>query len=83
MCINNLRQIDSAKEQAALERRWTNGKPIDMTAVDGTKSNVNLYIKGVANTTNSLTCPANGTYFYNAIGTSPTCDVSGHLLPAP
>jgi len=82
-CINNLRQIDAAKEQTALERRWTNGQAIDMTCADSTKSNVNVYIKGLAGTTNSPNCPAGGNYTYNAVGSNPTCVVSGHLLPAP
>jgi prepilin-type N-terminal cleavage/methylation domain-containing protein len=75
-CINNLRQIDAAKEQAALEMRWTNGQ-----AVANGQSNVNMYIKSVANTTNVLTCPGGGTYTYNAIGSNPTCTVDGHAMP--
>jgi prepilin-type N-terminal cleavage/methylation domain-containing protein len=76
-CINNLRQIDAAKEQAALEMRWTNG-----SAVANGQSNVNVYIKGLTGT-NTPTCPAAGVYTYNAIGTNPTCDVADHVLPAP
>jgi len=45
-CINNLRQIDSAKEQAALAQRWTDDQVVDVKIV-------NQYIKG--NTT--PTCP--------------------------
>lgn len=77
-CINNLRQIDAAKEQAALERRWTNG-----TAVADGDSNVNMYIKGLANTTNLPNCPGGGAYTYGAIGTNPVCTVAGHTLPTP
>jgi prepilin-type N-terminal cleavage/methylation domain-containing protein len=75
-CINNLRQIDAAKEQAALEMRWTNGQ-----AVANGQSNVNMYIKSVAGTTNILSCPGGGSYTYNAIGANPTCTVDGHVLP--
>jgi prepilin-type N-terminal cleavage/methylation domain-containing protein len=75
-CINNLRQIDAAKEQAALEMRWTNG-----AAVANGQSNVNMYIKSVAGTTNILVCPGGGSYTYNAIGSNPTCTVAGHIMP--
>lgn len=80
-CINNLRQIDAAKEQAALEKRWTNGTAIADGSADA--SNVNMYIKGLANTTNEPTCPAGGSYTYNAIGSNPTCTVTGHTVPNP
>ena len=84
-CINNLRQIDAAKEQAALEFRWTNG----MTCRVGTDawiSNVNLYIKGLtANSTNTPTCPGGGSYNYQPIGVNPSCALSaeGHVQAAP
>lgn len=83
-CINNLRQIDAAKEQAALEHRWTNGSAVSMLIADTTaKSNVNQYIKGLAGTTNSPACPGGGSYTYNAIGTDPTCNVVLHELSGP
>lgn len=72
-CINNLRQIDSAKEQAALEMGWANDE-----VIDGNSTNlaaVNAYIKD-----GTPTCPAGGTYTYSAIGTDPACDVAGHEL---
>jgi prepilin-type N-terminal cleavage/methylation domain-containing protein len=75
-CINNLRQIDSGKEQAALELRWTNGTAVVI-------SNVNNYIKGLAGTTNMPTCPAGGSYTYNAIGSNPICNVTGHAMGNP
>ena len=74
-CINNLRMIDSGKEQAALAERWG-----DSTQA-GTAT-VNLYIKG--NTT--PTCPAAGTYTYGYMNRSPICSFSGtttHKLPNP
>jgi prepilin-type N-terminal cleavage/methylation domain-containing protein len=85
-CINNLRQIDAAKEQAALEFRWTNGMTCRV-GTDAWVSNVNLYIKGLTgNSTNPPTCPAGGTYAYALIGTNPTCSLAtsdGHALVAP
>ncbi|MBM4142263.1 MAG: type II secretion system protein [Lentisphaerae bacterium] len=71
-CINNLRQIDSGKEQAALANAWGDGD-------DANTDTVNEYIKGGA-----PTCPANGTYDYGDVSTDPTCDFSGtlaHVLP--
>ena len=72
-CINNLRQIDSGKEQGALAEKWADSSPAATTVV-------NLYIKG--NTT--PTCPAGGTYGYNDIGVNPTCSFTGtttHRMP--
>lgn len=64
-CINNLRMIDSGKEQAALANKWRGGD-------DCTPSNaliVNTYIKGDT----TPTCPQGGSYRYNPIGTNPIC----------
>lgn len=73
-CINNLRMIDSAKEQSALANKWGAGMGCDKA---GAKSIVNTYIKG--NTTPE--CTAGGTYKYNPIGENPECSVPGHELP--
>jgi prepilin-type N-terminal cleavage/methylation domain-containing protein len=69
-CINNLRQIDGAKEQWALEAKIAPGTAADETAI-------NAYIKGGA-----PSCPAGGTYTYNAVDTLPQCTLSanGHTL---
>jgi prepilin-type N-terminal cleavage/methylation domain-containing protein len=77
VCLNNLRQIDAAKDQASFERRWGNGTPVATG-----DANVNNYIKGLAGTTNTPRCPSGGTYGYNAVGTFPACSVEGHTLPA-
>ena len=68
-CINNLRQIDGAKEQWALENRKAAGTAADVT-------NINLYIKG--NTT--PTCPAGGSYTYSTVDNNPTCNITGHTI---
>ena len=77
-CINNLRQIDAAKEQWALE---TN-QAADATPV---AADINDYIKG---TTTAVYCPADSTkdfgtsYTINALGENPVCNINGeHLLP--
>lgn len=69
-CINNLRQIDSGKEQFALEYKLSTGVAI-------VAASVNAYIKG--STTPS--CPASGTYTYQNLGTNPSCSVALHVLP--
>lgn len=68
-CINNLRQIDAAKVQWALENRKVTGDAVVEAEVD-------QYIKGGA-----PECPANGTYTYGSVGTDPTCTIGGHVLP--
>lgn len=69
-CINNLRQIDAAKEQWALANKKVQGDAI-------VQDDVNDYIKG----DKTPTCPASGTYTYGAVGTDPTCTVALHVLP--
>lgn len=72
-CINNLRQIDGAKEQLALEQNLTQGE----TPVD---TQVNEYIKGG----DTPDCPSGGDYTYNEIGTNPVCNIDDptlHQLP--
>ena len=69
-CINNLRQIDAAKQQWALE----NGK----TASDvPTADDIKTYLRH----NRMPTCPAGGTYTINAVGQPPTCSIPGHKLP--
>jgi prepilin-type N-terminal cleavage/methylation domain-containing protein len=77
-CINNLRQIDGAKQQWALENKKTSssGAP--------TSTSLSPYLgRGTAG--NWPSCPANGTYTINSISTTPTCSLSGapnnHVLP--
>ena len=67
-CINNLRQIDGAKEQWALETKQTSGATTDQAAVNG-------YIKGGA-----PSCPGGGAYTYNAVDTAPVCNITSHTL---
>jgi hypothetical protein len=69
ICVNNLRLIDAAKQQWALN----NNKPAGaiMTAADLAKFLPN-------NTVPS--CPAGGVYTLNPVGLSPLCNVPGHAL---
>ncbi len=67
-CINNLRQLDGAKQQWALE----NSK--SATAVPQ-MSDLAPYLRNA-----SLVCPSGGSYVLNAVGTVPTCSQPGHAL---
>src|ERR1041385_8728027 len=75
-CINNLRQIDGAIQQWALE----NNK---VTSASVAYTDISLYLK------NSVICPSGGTTFANSysisdVQTKPTCQKvsSTHKLPA-
>lgn len=69
-CINNLRQIESGKEQWALERRKGTGIQVVTTEVME-------FIKNPSSTTN---CPSGGTVVFGYVGTNATCDITGHFI---
>ncbi|MDD5680810.1 MAG: prepilin-type N-terminal cleavage/methylation domain-containing protein [Candidatus Omnitrophica bacterium] len=70
ICINNMRQIDSAKEQWALE----NGKSTADTPSD---AEVGAYIKA-----GFPKCPSNGTYTTGSLSVLPSCTEHG-VYPYP
>jgi len=72
-CINNLRQIESAKQQWALE----NNQPLSATPVQS----VLMPFLGHGPVGAWPTCPASGTYAINPVSTTTTCSVAGHALP--
>jgi prepilin-type N-terminal cleavage/methylation domain-containing protein len=73
-CRNNLRLIDAAKEQWAMENNQDTGAD-PATAVNGLT--YLDYLKGGA----VPTCPSSGTYTPEDIGTAPTCSIGGdHAL---
>jgi len=79
-CINNLRQIDAAINEWALETGKSNGAAV------GNVSTVSGYIK--LNSMSSVpSCPASGTYAVGNVGDTPqvNCTLStltpGHFLP--
>jgi prepilin-type N-terminal cleavage/methylation domain-containing protein len=74
-CINNLRQIDAAANQFALEQHKRNGQSI------GYPGDLTPYIKLNANN-NIPVCPAGGNYTCNTVGNAPTCDLSNSATPA-
>jgi prepilin-type N-terminal cleavage/methylation domain-containing protein len=80
-CINNLRQIDGAKQQWALE----NGKK---SADEPAAGDLQVYLgRGDAGSINNICCPlttpvsALGGYTINPVGTAPACqnyDAANH-----
>lgn len=67
-CINNLRQLDGAKQQWALENRKT-------ATVIPAEQDVAAYLKnGIPK------CPGGGAYTLHTVGDLPACSVAGHAL---
>jgi septal ring factor EnvC (AmiA/AmiB activator) len=69
-CINNLRLIDAAKQEWALEFN----RPA--TALPTVQDLQPYFTDGLI-----PTCPAGGVYALNPAGVTPTCSIPGHLLP--
>lgn len=69
-CINNLRELDAAKAQWALDK--------EKTAADvPTAQDLLPYLRdGIF-----PACPDGGTYYLNNLETLPACTVQGHVLP--
>jgi len=78
-CINNLRQIDAAANQFALESKKNTLDPITFP------DDLTPYIK--LNSASAIPgCPAGGTYACALVGTNPSCTLSSisstpHKLP--
>ena len=69
-CINNLRLIEAAKQQWALDNSKTDDDiPNALELLPYFQNDV------------FPTCPAGGTYTINAVGAPPTCSIPGHVLP--
>ena len=68
-CVNNLRLLDGAQQQWALENRRNKGDPV-------TWDDVKPYIKS------PLVCSRGGTYIIGRVGELPRCSTGGdHTLP--
>jgi hypothetical protein len=71
-CINNMRMLDSAKEQSALSENLADGNAVS-------EEQVSQYIKmGYS----GLSCPAEGTYTIKPIGEEPECSEHGTMSEA-
>ena len=74
-CINNLRQIDAAANQFALEQKKTTGASINYP------TDLTPYIK--LNVNGSIPpCPASGTYTDPTIGSNPVCSLGSTVTPS-
>ncbi|HSY17102.1 MAG TPA: type II secretion system protein [Candidatus Acidoferrales bacterium] len=74
-CINNMRQLDAAANQFALEKGKTSGSSITMT------TDLTPYIK--LNSANLIPpCPAGGTYTCDTVGNKATCSLGTSVDPA-
>src|SRR6267142_2305795 len=73
-CINNLRQMDGAVQQYALEQKLASTATYTLSAIQP-------YIK--LTTAGQLpACPAGGAYAAGGTVTNPpTCTIAGHALP--
>ncbi|MFN7138774.1 MAG: hypothetical protein ACK4UN_05510 [Limisphaerales bacterium] len=67
-CIANLRMLDGALEQWALENRKQRGDTPEYEAL-------------LAYMTSPPTCPQGGSYTIPAVGKKPTCNMTDHHLP--
>ena len=74
-CINNIRQIDAAANQFALEQGRTTGGAIVLN------TDLTPYIKLNA-TSHIPPCPAGGIYSCTLVGTSPVCSLGSTVTPA-
>jgi hypothetical protein len=66
-CINNLRQLDGAKQQWAREDHKPTGTEVTMTEL-------------VPFLPKPPECPAGGVYRVGEVGKRPTCSIEGHEL---
>jgi prepilin-type N-terminal cleavage/methylation domain-containing protein len=77
-CINNMRQIDGAAQQWALEKGKKTGDTVSLT------TDLTPYIK--LNSASSIPpCPAGGSYTLGTVGFIPqvTCSLAATVTPSP
>jgi hypothetical protein len=74
-CISNLRQIDAAANQFAVDHNLTNGSPINFP------DDLTPYIK--LNGAGKIpSCPQGGIYHISKVGETPTCSLGTTVTPA-
>ena len=72
-CINNLRQLDGAVQQWALENK--------KQATDAVlTTDITPYIK-LTSASKLPACPAGGSYTTTTVSVPPTCNIANHALP--
>jgi hypothetical protein len=75
-CINNLRCIDAAKQQWAVENHKTNG-PVTWNEI---LPYLDMVQREQGRKIEFPHCPSGGTYTIGNIGEPPTCSIAGHAL---
>ncbi len=75
-CILNLKEMDGAKEQCAMERRSAPGEDISGYIIGNPSPTkpLQFYLKSMP------ICPSGGTYSFDVVGVNPSCSISGHVL---
>jgi hypothetical protein len=73
-CINNLRQMDAAVQEWAIEHKKIPGDTPKWSELLGSNG-VPTYLK------NPMVCPQGGIYNLGSVGGRPTCSIEGHDLP--
>jgi len=75
-CILNLKEMDGAKEQCAMERRSAPGEDISgyVIGIPSPTKPLQFYLKSMP------ICPSGGTYSFGVVGVNPSCSISGHVL---
>jgi hypothetical protein len=68
-CVNNMRQLDGATRQWAIENNATTGTSV-------TAEDLSAYLRRTPE------CPAGGSYAYPSVGTEPSCSLHGALSEA-
>ncbi len=68
-CVNNLKLLHAAKEQAALEKNLKKGEIVPLNWL-------REYLPG----SRLPVCPNGGAYSVNPVGTPPECSIKGHKL---
>jgi hypothetical protein len=68
VCLKNLRMLDGAKTQFAIEHHGTNGEIVSM-------ADLSPYLHST-----QVTCPAGGQYELRAIGKDPLCSLGTNKL---
>src|ERR1041385_8628406 len=69
-CIENLKKMDGAKHMWAVEQKKVSSDTPGDTDLFGST----LYIR------EKPSCPANGTYSLNDVGTKTSCNIAGHTI---
>jgi prepilin-type N-terminal cleavage/methylation domain-containing protein len=74
-CIANLKQIQGAVEQWALENKKGPTSAVTPADISG---GADKFIRPLINT--DLVCPAGGTYSVTTVSNAPSCSVAGHSI---